>query len=243
MIVTYLMKNFIHYAGWELAFFDEAKNFRKYQIDILKKHIKGIVGEIGPGNGSLCEKYLNFTNRIFLFEPSRNLYKNLNLKFKDLDKVTVINDEFKPSSQKFDCILLMDVIEHIDNPSELLIRAKNSLNQNGKILINVPAFQHLYSNFDRDVGHVKRYDKKTFLNTVKEIPKHKINLFYYDSVGYFMSLFSKLLFDLFARYSKNYQHNFKQKIALWDFFIPLSKLLDKIFLNNFGKSLFIIIKK
>ena len=208
------MNNFKHYEGWELPFFDKAKNFRKYQLDILKKHIKGIVGEIGPGNGTLCEKYLNLSDHIFLFEPSINFYNNLNLKFKSLGKVKVINDEFKPSGQKFDCILLMDVIEHIDDPSELLMQAKSSLNQNGKILINVPAFQHLYSKFDRDVGHVKRYDKKTFLNTVKEIPKDKINLFYYDSVGYFMSLLSKLLFDLLGRYSGNYQRNFKQKIAL-----------------------------
>ena len=124
------MKKFIHYEGWELPFFDKAKNFRQYQLDILKKHIKGIVAEIGPGNGSLCEKYLNLTNNIFLFEPSTNLYKNLNLKFKSLDKVTLINDEFKASGHKFDSILLMDVIEHIEDPSELLMQAKKSLNQN-----------------------------------------------------------------------------------------------------------------
>ena len=237
------MTNFKHYEGWELPFFDKAKNFREYQLTILKKHINGAVAEIGPGNGSLCEKYLDLTDNIFLFEPSINLYKNLNIKFKGLDKVTVVNNEFKPSGHKFDCILLMDVIEHIEDPSELLMQAKESLNQNGKILINVPAFQHLYSKFDRDVGHVKRYDKKTFLDTVKQIPKNKISLFYYDSVGYFMSLLSKLLFDILGRDSKNYQSNFNKKIALWDFFIPLSKLLDKIFFNNLGKSMFIVINK
>ena len=103
-------------------------------------------------------------------------------------------------NQKFDCILLMDVIEHIDDPSSLLLKAKNSLNKNGKILINVPAFQHLYSKFDRDVGHVKRYNKKTFLEIVKEIPKNDINYFYYDSIGYFMSLLSKILFSFNSGY-------------------------------------------
>ena len=58
-----------------------------------------------------------------------------------------------------------------------------------------------------------------------------------------MSLLSKLLFDILGRNSKNYQSNFNKKIALWDFFIPLSKLLDKIFFNNLGKSMFIVINK
>ena len=56
----------------------------------------------------------------------------------------------------------MDVIEHVEDPLNLIHEAKNSLNKDGKILINVPAFQHLYSKFDKDVGHVKRYTKKLF---------------------------------------------------------------------------------
>ena len=58
------MNNFKHYEGWELPFFDKAKNFREYQLDILKEHIKGAIAEIGPGNGSLCEKYLHLSTKI-----------------------------------------------------------------------------------------------------------------------------------------------------------------------------------
>ena len=235
------MNDFKHYEGWELPFFDKAKNFREYQLDILKKHIKGVVAEIGPGNGSLCEKYIHLSTKVYLFEPSNNLYENLVLKFENQNNVNVINEEFSPSNKKFDCILLMDVIEHVEDPLNLIHEAKNSLNKDGKILINVPAFQHLYSKFDKDVGHVKRYTKKTFLEIVKEIPKNKINFFYYDSIGYFMSLISKIIFSLNSSYKGNYKKNFRQKIALWDLLIPLSKILDKILFKKIGKSLFIII--
>ena len=70
------MNNFKHYEGWELPFFDKAKNFRQYQLEILKKHIKGIVAEIGPGNGSLCEKYLDLSNKVFLFEENQRTEKS-----------------------------------------------------------------------------------------------------------------------------------------------------------------------
>ena len=45
----------IFYDGWELEYFDRAINFRNYQFDILKKYIKGIVAEVGPGNGSFLK--------------------------------------------------------------------------------------------------------------------------------------------------------------------------------------------
>ena len=38
----------IKYDGFELDIFDSAKNFRKYQIDILKKYIKDPFLEVGP---------------------------------------------------------------------------------------------------------------------------------------------------------------------------------------------------
>ena len=67
----------MNYSGWELNFFDNAKNYRDYQIDIIKKELKGTVAEIGPGNGSLCEKYNTYCDNVVLFEPSKNLFKNL----------------------------------------------------------------------------------------------------------------------------------------------------------------------
>ncbi len=137
----------------------------------------------------------------------------------------------------------MDVIEHIEHPSKLIMQIYNCLNKNGKILINVPAFQHLYSNFDKDIGHIKRYDKKSFMNMINTIPNNKVSMFYYDSIGYFLSLFSKLLFNLLSNFGGDYKKNFKQKIIIWDLLMPISKFLDKIILNKIGKSLFIVIHK
>ena len=50
----------INYSGWELKYFDNAKFFRKYQFDLIKKHITGSTAEIGPGNGTNIRYYLNY---------------------------------------------------------------------------------------------------------------------------------------------------------------------------------------
>ena len=237
------MSNFFNYDGWELNFFDNAKNYRDYQIDIIKKELKGTVAEIGPGNGSLCEKYNTYCDNVVLFEPSKNLFKNLETKFQSNEKIKINNSEFSSSNKKFDCFLLMDVIEHIENPQTLIKSLYDSLNENGKILINVPAFQHLYSKFDEDVGHFKRYTKSSFVKELLLIKPKKVKMFYYDSLGYFLSLVSQLLFLVSKKYKKNYKKDFKSKIKLWNYLIPISKILDRCVINSLGKSLFIIINK
>ena len=51
-----------------------------------------------------------------------------------------------------------------------------------------------------------------------------------------LSLLSKLT-------SSDYKKRFEQKIKVWDFLIPLSKKIDYLINNLFGKSLLVILKK
>jgi hypothetical protein len=48
-----------------------------------------------------------------------------------------------------------------------------------------------------------------------------------------LSIASKLI-------TKNYLNNFDKKIKIWDSLIPLSKIIDLLTLNRFGKSLIMI---
>ena len=237
------MSEYVDYAGWELSFFDEAINFRNYQISIIKKYINGSVAEIGPGNGSLCEKYHSFCDSIILFEPSKKISKGLTKKFTLNPKIQVLDSTFYSSKKKFDCILLMDVLEHIDNPEHLIKQLYESLDIGGKLLINVPAFEHLYSKFDKDVGHFKRYNKASFIKETTLILPTSIKMFYYDSIGYFLSLLSQISFFFSKNYSNDYKKNLQKKIAIWNFLIPTSRVIDKFLFNTFGKSLFIVITK
>ena len=143
---------------------------------------------------------------------------------------------FSLKENTYDSILYLDVLEHIENDHQEIIKAFNSLKDGGKLIINVPAFQHLYSNFDKDVKHFRRYSKKTLLNLIKNLNYLSYELKYYDSLGYILSLMSKL-------FTKNYKNNFNKKIKLWNSLIPLSKILDTLIFHIFGKSLILIITK
>ena len=60
-------------------------------------------------------------------------------------------------SARFDLVILFDVLEHIEQESRFLECVKYHLAKSGTLLINVPAIQWLFSNYDRAAGHVRRY--------------------------------------------------------------------------------------
>lgn len=221
----------IFYDGWELEYFDRAINFRNYQFDILKKYIKGIVAEVGPGNGSFLKYYLPLAEQIDLYEPSNNFIDNLK-KIKN-QKTSIINNNFTQKDNAYDTILYLDVLEHIENDENELEIAFKSLKTGGALIVNVPAFQHLYSQFDKDIDHFRRYSKNDLKKLTNKFKFSKTKLIYYDSIGYFLSIGSKLI-------TKNYLNNFEKKIKIWDTLMPISKIIDLIIFNSIGKSLIMI---
>ena len=230
------VKKDIDYEGWELSSFDLSKNFRKYQFDLIKEFISGNVAEIGPGNGIFLEYYLDYCDNLDLFEPDKNLFSKLNYRFSNFKKINLVNNVFNITTNTYDVILYLDVLEHIENYEKEMLKAHNALKEGGYLIINVPAFQFLYSDFDKDVGHFKRYSKKEFINLGSKYNLKIIRSNYYDSIGFLLSFLSKMI-------SSNYKKNFEKKIKIWNSLIPVSRILDKIFISSFGKSLFIVIKK
>ena len=229
-------KKKINYDGWELKFFDKSKNFRNYQLHLIKKFIKGHIAEVGPGNGMNASSYIKYPKKIDLYEPTRKLYLQLKKSFKKNNKVSTYNKKFIAQKKKYDAVLYLDVLEHIKDDKNEIIKAIKSIKKGGYLIINVPAYSHLYSKFDKDVGHHKRYEKKDIRIILKGLEFKKLDLTYYDSIGYMLSLSSKLI-------SSDYKKKFEQKIKVWDFLIPLSKKIDYLISNLFGKSLLVILKK
>ena len=106
--------NINQYDGWELENFDKAYNFRKLQINKIKKYIKNSkILDVGSGTGGLIAYYLKETEDLSIIEPSEKLLNKIKDKY-DKFPLKVYNHK-KNINEKFDTILYMDVIEHIEN--------------------------------------------------------------------------------------------------------------------------------
>jgi SAM-dependent methyltransferase len=67
-----------------------------------------------------------------------------------------------------DLILLLDVLEHVQSPVDLLKElATERLLPGGRFVITVPAFQPLFTEHDRVLKHFRRYSMPELLDQVK----------------------------------------------------------------------------
>jgi hypothetical protein len=139
------------------------------------------------------------------------------------------------SGRRFDTILYLDVIEHIEDAKAELHRAVDLLEPGGHLLIVVPAFNFLYSPFDKAIGHFRRYDRKILVNEMP-VRMERLTTRYLDSLGMLMSLGNKF-------FLKQSEPKLTQ-VLFWDRnVVPLSRMTDKVVFHSFGRSLLSISRK
>ncbi len=74
--------------------------------------------------------------------------------------MTVINGTLIDVADRyFDTAVLLNVLEHVDDDRSLLADISARLALGGTLCIWVPAFPSLFGEFDRLVGHCRRYRK------------------------------------------------------------------------------------
>ena len=81
--------------------------------------------------------------------------------------ITPFDANFKPAGL-FSLILMLDVLEHLDNPREALLHAHSLLAPHGALLVTVPAFRLLWTNHDVINHHRIRYRRKTLRPLLRE---------------------------------------------------------------------------
>jgi SAM-dependent methyltransferase len=61
---------------------------------------------------------------------------------------------------RYDIVMMLDVLEHIKDDHSFMQTASRYLKPGGLMLVGVPAHPGLFSEYDRLVGHVRRYRRK-----------------------------------------------------------------------------------
>ena len=224
------------YQGLELENFDKAVIWRKYIYLLIKKYISNDVLEVGAGIGSFTNNYRKKIRNLTLSEIDDSNFNFLTKKFKDKNNIKVINSFTGQISETFNTILHLNVLEHIEKDVEEINQALKKLKPNGHLIILVPAHNELYGKFDKAIGHIKRY-KIDFFKSLKLDNAEVMELYYLDSLGYFLYYLNKIFF-------KEEIYPTKLKIFLWDkLFTPFSMILDKLLYYKFGKNVMCVIKK
>ena len=156
----------------------------------FRKYLKGHVLEVGAGIGCVTKELAKFADHVTSLEPNQDLFESLrsnlslipNVRLLPTDTTALTKIGNPTSSEKYDVILYVNVLEHIQSDADEIRRARSLLRPNGVLLIVVPAHQVLYSKIDRLTGHYRRYSKKTISSCLTP-HFNSIAISNFDSVG------------------------------------------------------------
>lgn len=177
----------LSYAGRELDIFARAQRWKQYWSAQVKPYIAGDVLEVGAGIGANTPFLRGATQgRWVCLEPDPELFARL----RETQGESILGTLADVADQRFDTILYIDVLEHIEDDASELKRAASLLRSGGRILVLSPAHPWLFSPFDAAIGHFRRYNR-AMLQEISPCTAERI--FYLDSMGLFASAANKLL--------------------------------------------------
>lgn len=224
----------LDYIGDELELFEHAHNWKAYFANTIAPYIGGDVAEIGAGLGGttsiLCSgEEVSWT----CLEPDPALCAEISAKVADGHLPAIVSPKVATlasheNSARFDTIMYIDVLEHIESDKAEIDLAATRLKPGGHLIVLAPAHQALFTPFDAAIGHFRRYSRKS-LKALEPGDTALKTCFYLDSVGLLASLANKIVL-------KQSSPRLSQ-IKFWDnAIVPVSRILDPLFLKSLGKT-------
>lgn len=158
----------VEYAGKDLEAMDFAVRYHEWILDLMRPYLGKDLVEVGAGTGSFSQLLLRTGPRsLTLVEPSA-MFESLKVNVKANGSVNIryFHDIFGHAADRIaaeappDSIIYINVLEHIEDDVSELRRACETLVPGGRLFIFVPAMPFLFSEFDKKIGHFRRYRRK-----------------------------------------------------------------------------------
>ncbi len=209
-----------------------AENYNDYVTDIFISKINKLhkIVDFGAGYGLFTERIKNLGFNISAVEINKVALEKL--KDKGIQTYQTLGEVPTP----FNCIISLNVLEHIEDDNFIIKEFYKKLPTNGKIILYLPASSLVWTKLDEMVNHKRRYSKLEVkkLLTSNQFKIEKI--IYVDFIGWVVLLLSRI-FKLRLDFDG-------KKIKFYDRYIFKSfKFLDLFTKNIIGKNLFIVASK
>ena len=219
-------------ASRELEQLSNTPHSTKIILDALSPHIGEQVLEVGAGLGLITNSLIQRQKSVVALEPDPRLFEHLTKNVSDREASThnATLSEWKTNSSygnKFDTILYINVLEHIQDDVEELRRAATVCKESGNIVIFVPATPSLYGSMDWISAHFRRYRIEELEAVAKRANLKIVQSEYFDLVGKFPYW---LMYRVFKKKTLG-----GSAVGIYDkVIVPLSSIVPKSIMKRTG---------
>jgi SAM-dependent methyltransferase len=137
--------------------------YRRYQYDLIAPHCGRSLLEVGAGLGEFAAQFTGL-DRLVVTDVDPDAVQVLEQRFAERPEVEVRGLDLASGDRlerPVETAVAINVLEHFEDDAGLLALLARSVVPGGTIVLWVPAFQSLYGEFDRSVGHFRRYTPAT----------------------------------------------------------------------------------
>ena len=209
-----------------------AVNYHRWLTDLARPHLGDHPFELGSGLGDYAATWLaDGVPEITVTEIDPGRAAVLQERFVDRPEVHVrIIDVLDPPPGKHSAFVAFNVLEHIPDDVGALRAAHTLVRPGGTVVMFVPAFQLAMSRFDREVGHVRRYSKRSLRKTMEAAGLAVDDVRYVDMPGLPAWIVGMRLLGMTPGDGA--------VVRLWDrVVIPVTRWIEARLRAPFGKSL------
>lgn len=138
-----------------------APAFNSWMYERISPWIGARVLEVGSGIGNISQFLA--TRELLVLTDTEQFYRDeLQRRFGDLPHVEILELSLpgvpeQIAQRKFDTIVCLNVLEHIDEDEDSLAALRRLLEPGGRLVLLVPALPVIYGTLDEALGHCRRY--------------------------------------------------------------------------------------
>jgi 2-polyprenyl-3-methyl-5-hydroxy-6-metoxy-1,4-benzoquinol methylase len=216
------------YAADDLETMQEARRYAAHVFGLVRPFLGARVLEVGAGIGTMSTRLVEVADFVLGIEPNPNCISRIREAMRNHPQFTLRTCHFEEcdstelANLRFDSVICVNVLEHIADDAGALKAFKEILVPGGRVLVFVPAVQAAYGPLDAELGHHRRYSKRTLRAAFEAAGLELIRLRYTNPIGLAGWMYN-------ARVSKSTAHSlsqvrlFETLVAPWA--LPLERLL------------------
>ncbi len=229
-------------AGLEVT--QSAKNYNRWIGARIRSYVHEPILEAGAGIGTFADLLLDYGfKKLILCDYDPAYVTDLKNKYQGLKNIHTLRTDLSNKYQVnriplVKTIISINTLEHIRSDTKAISNLSSRLEKNGYIIIFVPAMRFLYGDWDKSIGHFRRYDKHDLINKTKLAGLKIIECKYFNFPGVFGWWINKILRSTPDKRSTQNQIIFYDK-----YIVPWWSIIEEKFNPPIGQSLILIAQK